>query len=224
MKYNIYLFIACITVVFSACVKEESSLVEPQKSKTEKLVDLVILNKIFNDRTGDISIANTKGFGPQEGGVVSASIIRASFYNDKKERENAGVLNVSGIELSPDPKNNNIYSSHQLDDNVSISSLFGQNVALNLEGLADRNTEYVLSDSIDLPKEIFVSSPFVYVQDTIQRDVTINWNADPNNSYDVFILIDYHPDEPFNEAASIVYPKRYYKVIPTPDDGTHQLS
>jgi hypothetical protein len=217
MKIDIF-HILFVLIILTNCEKnpDPAELVEGQNMLTKiiQFRNLEELTELERNRAGDIGITDIKAFGEQ---AVSASEIKAHFYNDQPAIITHGPLVVGPINILPNQVN--VYRTTK-NEREEVQALFGRQINIQLKGISGIE---ILSSTIVMPAAIFVGSPVGnQLKDIISRNQLILWNSDPTNADGVYIFIDFIPERVNNENFSTA--SAYRRVIKVNDSGSFQLN
>lgn len=220
-----FLLFLFILIAFLSCQKEGSFNFKDSLSiKERSLLPSVLekLNLASQPVNGHISVSSFTTLATQQSRSEAMTI--SGYLHD-----NNGVLSDFGtmaidnsIELNADPNESFHYQSGL---NSNISSLYGQNINISLEGNGDLPE---LNTNVYLPPVIEITSP--EHQNTIDdmnfsEGTDIEWIADENNDNGVGILIEFNATSIDNSLRGInpELPNKAIKIH-TEDDGTYTIS
>ena len=103
-----------------------------------------------------------------------------------------------------------------------MAGWYGRQLEVSLSPLPASDPP-VFETVLRAPEILIISSPVITSGDpTFSRQENLQWNADPANEEDVFIILDFSPEGYGNEAFS--EHDGFANLIRTPDDGAYQFS
>ncbi len=218
-KSTIYTFFILLIGLNYSCSKAEVEATD--NLELSGLLDYIKLGSLHANRAGNVGIFDAKGFGAEETFSSFESLqVLATFFDDDRTLKTYGSLQVGDMEFLPNQ--NEHYASRSNVDEQNIKRVFGEEIDIQLNG-NDGARDVIFSSQVKMPKRIYIRSPkkTSEYRQSINRNLTVKWNADSNNTKDVFIMIDFIPHDPDNKAFS--KKPAYRKVIQTKDDGAHTL-
>lgn len=204
--------ICCTLLLYTSC--SQDSLLRPHKVLDQvKLIDLY-LNLTSPDLEGGISIVNNQGnFSSalwDENNRVTASCLPGS-----------AICAYDEVHLGDHTLPLSAGAGFRKDRAPEYKSLFGQDLSISLgkKGALDMRDGPITISNIYIPAILDVT-----VDDVphLSNGYPIQWNADPQNSGGVYILLHYSPKE--NPRHAEASPENEYNYVHVPDNGLYTFN
>jgi len=211
MFYRRMLFLTTTLLFILSCEKEATPFVDV--STTIKTFDYYDL--LHADTDGALYVMSTLANFGFEGRNQPKTYIRATSNEISILAQSEIVKLGENVSLTTE----SLPGLQAYPPDVAYEALYGKEVGMSYKLNSDQGIEKNLEQVVYSPDILSISANEYPLE--ITDEYLLEWNSDPLNEGNVYIIIDYHPDE--NVELSADYSERSFNFIAVEDDGSEVL-